>query len=83
MRDVLVAKNPITVQLLEVSATIKARYAEQAEKCTVDFLYEALKVIEQCEMQYKVRIEKRLCVELAFIRLCQILELKKKKSERI
>lgn len=77
-RDVLVAKDSATVQLLEVSATIKARYAKQAEICTMDFLYEALQVIEQCEMQYKVRMEKRLCVEIAFIRLCQINELKKK-----
>ncbi len=44
----------------------------------MDLLYEALRVAEQCEMQYKVRMEKRLCVELAFIRLCQINELKKK-----
>ncbi len=77
-RDVLVAKDSATVQLLEVSATIKARYTEQAKVCTIDFLYEALKVIEQCEIQYKVRMEKRLCVEIAFIRLCQINELKKK-----
>ena len=71
-RDVLVSKDPATVQLLEVSASIKARYAKQAEICTVDFLYEALKIVEQCEMQYKVRIEKRLCVEVAFIRLCGV-----------
>ena len=77
-RDVLVSKDPATVQLLEVSTTIKARYARQAEVCSVDFLYEALRVVEQCEMQYKVRMEKRLCVELAFIKLCQLNELKKK-----
>ena len=77
-RDVLVAREPSTVQLLEVSAGVKARYAKQAEECSIDFLYEALKVVEQCEMQYKVRMEKRLCVEIAFIRLCQINELKKK-----
>ena len=78
LRDVLVSKDPATVQLLEVSASIKARYAKQAEECTVDFLYEALKVVEQCEVQYKQRVEKRLCIEIAFIRLCQINELKKK-----
>ena len=77
-RDVLVAKDQITVQLLEVSASIRERYIRQAAECAVDFLYEALKVVEQCEMQYKVRMEKRLCVEVAFIRLCQINELKKK-----
>ena len=77
-RDVLVSRDPATVQLLEVSAGIKARYAKQAQECSVDFLYEALKVVEQCEIQYKVRVEKRLCVELALIKLCQINELKKK-----
>ncbi len=77
-RDVLVSKDPATVQLLEVSAGIKARYAKQASECSVDFLYEALKLIEQCEMQYKVRMEKRLCIELTLIKLCQINELKKK-----
>ena len=78
LRDVLVSKDQATVQLLEVSADIKARYAKQAAECTVDFIYEALRVIEQCEMQYKVRMEKRLCVEMAFIKLCQVNELKKK-----
>lgn len=77
-RDLLVSKDAATVQLLEVSAVIKARYAKQAADCDVYFLYEALKIIEQCEMQYKVRMDKRLCVELTFIRLCQINELKKK-----
>lgn len=77
-RNVLVAKDAATVQLLEVSAAIKARYAKQAADCDVEFLYEALKLIEQCEMQYKVRMEKRFCVELSFIKLCQVNELKKK-----
>lgn len=77
-RDVLVAKDAATVQLLEVSASIRDRYLQQAAACSVDFIYEALKIVEQCEMQYKVRMEKRLCVELMFIRLCQINELKKK-----
>lgn len=77
-RDVLVSKESVTAQLLEVSAGIRERYLKQAADVPADFLYEALKVVEQCEMQYKVRMEKRLCVEIAFIRLCQINELKKK-----
>lgn len=77
-RNVLVAKDPATVQLLEVSARIRERYLKQAAVCEVGFLFEALKIIEQCEMQYKIRMEKRLCVEITLIRLCQINELKKK-----
>lgn len=77
-RNVLVAKDPATVQLLEVSARIRERYLKQAAVCETGFLYDALKIIEQCEMQYKVRMEKRLCVEITLIKLCQINELKKK-----
>lgn len=79
-RNLLVAKDTITVQLLEVSASIKERYVKQAAECSITFLYEALKIAEQCEMQYKSRIEKRLCVELALIKLCQINELIEKKK---
>ena len=78
IRDVLVARDPSTVSLIELSADVKARYAEQAKIVTSEFLYDALFVLEQCEINYRSRVEKRLCVELAFIRLCQINELKKK-----
>lgn len=77
-RNLLVAKDKVTVSLLEVSAGIRERYLKQAADCSADFIYEALKIVEQCEMQYKIRMEKRLCIELAFIRLCQVNELKKK-----
>ena len=77
-RDLLVAKEEVTVQLLEVSASIKERYLKQAKTVTSEFIFDALKVMEQCEMQYKMRVEKRLCVELTLIKLCQINELKKK-----
>lgn len=78
VRDLLVSKDKITVQLLEVTAQVKAQYAEQAEQCSSAFLIEALQILEQCDMQYRQRVEKRLCMEIAFIRLCQINELKKK-----
>ena len=77
-RDLLVAKDPVTLPLLEVSASICERYLQQAKEVDASFIFAALKVLEQCEMQYKVRLEKRLCVELMLIKLCQINELKKK-----
>ena len=77
-RDVLVARDAATLQLLEVSAGIRERYLQQGTDTPADFLYEALRIVEQCEMQYKVRMEKRLCIEITLIRLCQINELKKK-----
>jgi DNA polymerase-3 subunit gamma/tau len=77
-RDVLVARDSATLQLLEVSAGIRERYVQQAADTPVDFLYEALRVTDQCEGQYKVRMDKKLCIEITLIKLCQILELKKK-----
>lgn len=77
-RNVLVSKDSQTVRLLETSVEIKERYVKQANKCSVDFLFEALKIVEQCDLQYKQRVEKRLFVEVTFLRLCQINELKKK-----
>ena len=76
-RDLLVAKEPSTLQLLEVSASIRDRYLQQAKEVNTGFIFDALHVIEQGEIQLKSRIEKRLCAELVLIKLCQI-ELKKK-----
>jgi len=77
-RNVLVSKDTQTLKLLETSVEIKESYIKQANKCSVDFLFEALKILEQCDLQYKQRVEKRLFVEITFLRLCQINELKKK-----
>lgn len=77
-RDLLVAKEPVTLQLLEVSVSIRDRYLQQAKEVEVGFIFDALKILEQCEMQYKIRLEKRLCMELTLIKLCQINESKKK-----
>ncbi len=78
IRDVLVCKDKVSVQLLQVSSKIKEKYMEQAQQCNQDFLYEALKITDQCDVQYRQSTEKRLCVEIALIRLAQIEELKKK-----
>lgn len=78
LRDVLVCKDKVSVQLLEVSGKIKEKYLAQAQECDQDFLFEALKITDQCDIQYRQSTEKRLCVEIALIRLAQIEELKKK-----
>lgn len=77
-RDLMMCKDEPTVQLLEVGASIKERYLEQAKKCTVDFLYEALNITTQCDLQYRLARNKRLHVEFAIIELARILTKKKK-----
>lgn len=77
IRDLLVGKDPATIQLLEVGGEIKERYKQQAQSCPHDFLLEALKISNECDLQYKGSQNKRLLVELALIRIAQ-LTLKKK-----
>ncbi len=77
LRDLLVCKDPITVQLLEVGGEIKEKYKQQAVSCDQEFVFEALKISNECDLQYKISQNKRLLVELAVIKMAQ-LTLKKK-----
>lgn len=81
VRDVLVGKDPVTIQLLEVSDSVKLKYIEQSKKCPLDFLYEALKILNQCDINYKTSQNTRLLIELSLIQLAQIIEVKKKGVE--
>ncbi len=78
LRDVLVSKDPQTIELLEVGADIGNRYKTQAQQCTPEFIFQALKIANDCDLDYRQSRNKRLLVELALIRMCQITELKKK-----
>ena len=77
-RDVLVSKDPQTLVLLEVGAGIGERYKSQAQGCSPDFLFQALKLANDCDRDYRTSKNKRLLVELALIRLCQLTDEKKK-----
>ncbi|MBW6535869.1 MAG: DNA polymerase III subunit gamma/tau [Mariniphaga sp.] len=77
LRNLLVCKDSVTVQLLEVGGEIKERYKVQASVCNSDFLLKALEISNECDMQYKISQNKRLLVELALVRIAQ-LTLKKK-----
>nr|WP_321357497.1 DNA polymerase III subunit gamma/tau [uncultured Draconibacterium sp.] len=76
-RDLLVCKDPVTIQLLEVGGDIKERYRSQAAATESDFLLDAMQIANTCDMQYKTSQNKRLLIELALIRIAQ-LTLKKK-----
>ncbi|WP_321343881.1 DNA polymerase III subunit gamma/tau [uncultured Draconibacterium sp.] len=76
-RDLLVCKDAVTIQLLEVGGDIKERYRSQAAATESDFLLDAMQIANTCDMQYKTSQNKRLLIELALIRIAQ-LTLKKK-----
>ena len=72
VRNVLMAKDPQTLPLLEVSDQAKKRYTEQAQHADTRFLYGALKLMNQCDINYRQSGNKRLLVELTLIEIAQL-----------
>ncbi len=71
-RNVLMAKDAQTLPLLEVSDQQRERYQQQAKRCETHMLYEALRLMNQCDIQYRQSSNKRLLVELTLIEIAQI-----------
>jgi DNA polymerase-3 subunit gamma/tau len=89
-RNLLFCKDEGTLKLLEVSESLKQKYAVQSSLALSDFLVNCLSTGNQCDVQYKVSKNKRLTVELALIKMCYINALvgvdagkKKLNSERL
>jgi DNA polymerase-3 subunit gamma/tau len=72
VRNVLMAKDPQTLPLLEVSEQQRQRYQQQATKCPTPFLYKTLQIANQCDINYRTSSNKRLLVELTLIQVAQI-----------
>ncbi|MGC9151481.1 MAG: DNA polymerase III subunit gamma/tau [Microbacter sp.] len=70
-RDLLMCKDPDTVQLLEVADVIKTLFVKQAAQCSAGFLFDALSLTNQCDLDLRTSRNKRLLTELLLIKLCQ------------
>lgn len=71
-RDLLVSANEQTVRLLDAGANIRTHYLEQSKKCEPWFIFDALKVLNEAEANYRISQNKRLAVEFALMRLCNL-----------
>ncbi len=74
VRDLLVAVDERTVTLLETSEGVARRYAEQAKTLPVEWYYAAMRLLSECDLNYRTATSKRLLVEITLIRLCQLLK---------
>ena len=72
VRNVMMAKDPQTLPLLEVSDQARQRYVEQAKRADTRFLYQALRLMNDCDINYRQSSNKRLLVELTLIEIAQI-----------
>ena len=71
-RDLLVAKEPATLKLLDTSDTIRQRYLEQAKEVSQGILLSSLNIANQCEINYRTSKNQRLQVELALLKMCHL-----------
>ncbi len=72
LRNILVSKDQYTIQLLEVSDTLKQRYAQQAQLCSTTFLLKGLAVVNKCDVNYKAAKNQRLQVEMALMQIAYL-----------
>lgn len=72
VRNVLMAKDEKTLTLLEASEQQRQKYAEQAKRCPTKFLYQTLKILNQCDINYRQSSNKRLLVEITLIQVAQL-----------
>ena len=79
-RDLAVSIDPQTLQLLDSSEDVKKMYQEQSKRCEALFIYQALKICNDCDVAYRQSKNKRLLIELTLIRLSQLKDSKKKYS---
>lgn len=76
LRDLLVSFDPQTIELLEVGPSIKQRYLEQSKKCSINFIIQALRFLNDCDVRYKSASNQRLLVEVTLMEISKILEKK-------
>ena len=82
-RDLLVCKNPATIELLEVGDDTKTKYLEQSKKASQDFLIKGIELANDCDLKYKTSKNQRLLVELSLMQLASItFDGEKKNSKR-
>ena len=74
LRDVLVSKDAATAQLLETSDAIRQHYQQQATRCNARWIFNALDIVNTCDVQFRTAKNKRLTVELALVKLCRLVE---------
>ncbi|MDB5011518.1 MAG: polymerase subunit gamma/tau, partial [Mucilaginibacter sp.] len=72
-RNLLVGKETSTLKLLEVSEGIKTKYLHQSQAESVSFLLSAMNIANQCDLNYKLSKNQRLQVELALLKMCNLL----------
>ena len=81
-RDLMVCKNTVTIELLEVGDDTKVKYVEQCTKTSHSFLMKGIQLANDCDLKYKTSKNQRLLVELTLMQLASITFDGEKKNSR-
>lgn len=73
LRDLMVCQDPATLKLIEAGPEVAVRYQQQAANCKPYFLYNAVMIANDCDFNYRNSRNKRLSVEIAIVRICQLM----------
>ena len=73
-RNLLMAHDPQTTELMDAGDDVKTRYQSQAQKCKTKFLYRAMKLCSDCDLNYRQSSNKRLMVEITLIQVAQAVQ---------
>lgn len=72
LRQLMLSLNPETLKLLEAAASIKQLYAEQVSRCSLQFLLQALDIVNKCDIDYRISNNKRLHIEIALLKMSRL-----------
>ena len=73
IRDLMVSSDAATLPLIEAGPEVAHRYQEQSTKCSPQFLYHGLQIANECDFNYRNSRNKRLSVEIAICKICQLM----------
>ena len=71
LRDLMVARDPQTLPLIEAGDEVKARLAQRAAKCDPGFLYRAMALCNDADLNYRTSSNKQFLIELTLAKICQ------------
>ena len=71
LRDLMVARDPATLSLIEAGDEVKAQLSQRAAKCTPDFLYRSMCLCNDADLNYRVASNKQFLIELTLAKICQ------------
>ncbi|MBR0036214.1 MAG: DNA polymerase III subunit gamma/tau [Bacteroidales bacterium] len=73
LRDLMVSQDVATLSLVEAGQEVVRQYEEQSKRCLPAFLYQAVQIASECDFNYRNSRNKRLSVELAIVKICQLM----------